>query len=205
MPLRSRLWARASNRTICSPISGRRVADNRQLEWIPGIEWMVLISEVEAKAKAGITLKDQIMRWHFADRSTRTISPLSQITVPQHIERGIAWVLQHLQTEDPTGPTYSPKILADAYNLDPAHPLILLAMSVFEDRPETKALWKKLSFPRFEKDARLAARAAEILLLDKDSENARKAAEIALQPPNATVADEDKARAVLDKITTSLR
>jgi len=67
-------------------------------------------------------------------------------------------------------------------------------------RPETKAVWKRLSFPRFEKDARLAARAAEILLIEKDRANARKAAEIALALPNATAADKFKAQAVLNQV-----
>ena len=86
---------------------------------------------------------------------------------------------------------------------DPGHPLILLTMSVLENRPETKALWKRLSFPRFEKDARLAARAVENLLIDKDPENTRKAAEIALSLPTTTEADKAKARAVLAKIKAS--
>ena len=62
-----------------------------------------------------------------------------------------------------------------------------------EDGLETKALWKRLSFPRIAHDARLAARAAEILQQDNDPENAKKAAEIALalEPDNA------KAKAVL--------
>jgi WD40 repeat protein len=181
-------------------LSGRRVADNGRLEWLSGPEWMALIKKVRAKAEKGITKKDQLMRWHFADPATRAISPFSQITVPQHIEREIDWVLEHPQTEKSDGPNYSPRILDEAYNLDPGHPLILLALSVFEDRPETKALWKRLSFPRFEKDARLAARAAEILLIDKDPENARKAAEMALKLPSATEADRAKAQVVIERI-----
>ncbi|MBL8298742.1 MAG: hypothetical protein JNN30_10405 [Rhodanobacteraceae bacterium] len=181
-------------------LSGRRIADNGQLESLPGPEWMALINQVKAGANRGTTRKDQLMRWHFADPATRTISPFSQITVPQHIEREIAWALEHLQTEKPYGTNYSPKILDEAYNLDPGHPLILLALSVFEARPETKALWKRLSFPRFEKDARLAVRAAEILLIDKDTDNARKAAELALNLPGATGDDKTKAQAVLAKL-----
>jgi hypothetical protein len=204
----ARIWDAQTAERLGAPItpedlialSGRRVADNGQLEWLPGPEWMALINKVKAQAEQGTAKKDQLMRWHFADPASRTISPFSQITVPQHIEREIAWVLEHPQTEDPKGPNYSPKILDDAYTLDPGHPLILLALSVFEDRPETKALWKRLSFPRFEKDARLAARAAEILLIDKDPENARKAAELALNLPTATDADKAKAQAVLAKI-----
>lgn len=203
-----RVWDANTSQSLGSPVSieeiialsGCHVADNGQLEWLPGPEWMALINKVKAQAQQGTTKKDQLMRWHFSDPATRTISPFSQITVPQHIEREIDWVLEHPQTERPDGPNYSPKILDDAYNLDPGHPLILLALSVFEDRPETKALWKRLSFPRFEKDARLAARAAEILLIDKDPENARKAAELALDLPSATDADKAKARAVLAQI-----
>jgi predicted oxidoreductase (fatty acid repression mutant protein) len=206
----ARIWDVQTAEMLGAPItpddlialSGRRVTDNGQLEWLPGPEWMALIKKVKAQAEQGTTKKDQLMRWHFADRATRTISPFSQITVPQHIEREIAWVLEHPQSGKPDGPNYSPKILDDAYNLDPGHPLILLALSVFEDRPETKALWKKLSFPRFDKDPRLAARAAEILLIDKDPENARKAAEIALAIPSATEEDKAKASAVLTKLNT---
>ncbi len=204
----ARLWDAQTAAALGAPVtaddlialSGRRVADNGQLEWLPGPQWFALINKVEAQSEKGTTKKDKVMRWHFADPATRTISPFSQITVPQYIEREIDWVLEHPQTEEPTDPNYSPKILDDAYNLDPGHPLILLALSVFEDRPETKALWKRLSFPRFAKDARLAARAAEILLIDKDPENARKAAEMALSLPNATEADKAKAQAVLAKI-----
>jgi dipeptidyl aminopeptidase/acylaminoacyl peptidase len=204
----ARIWDAQSADMLGAPVtaddlialSGRRVADNGQLEWLPGPELIALISKVRAKADQGTTKKDQLVRWHFADPATRTISPFSQITVPKHIEREIAWVLERPQTEETDGPNYSPKILNDAYNLDPGHPLILLALSVFETRAETKALWKRLSFPRFENDARLAARAAEILLIDKDPENASTAAHIALALPTARAEDRAKAQAVLNQI-----
>ena len=183
-------------------LSGRLVAGDGKLDLIAGPEWTAIIKASKAHAESEVTLKGKVMRWHFAARSTRPISPFSKITVRQHIEREIDWVLEYPQSADPDGPHFSPKILDDAYNLDPGHPLILLALSVFETRPETKALWKRLSFPRFDKDPRLAARAAEILLIDKDPTNARKAAEIALALSSATEEDKDKASAVLTKITT---
>ena len=157
-------------------------------------------NKVRIEVENGTNKKDQVMRWHFTAPAPRTISPFAQITVPQNIEREINWVLEQPQTEKPAGPNDSPKILDDACNLDPGHPLILLALSVLEKRAETKAVWKKLSFPGFEKDPRVAARAAEVLLIDKDPENARKAAEIALALSNATAADKAKARAVLENI-----
>lgn len=137
-----------------------------------------------------------LVSWHLSDPVARTITPFSSVTVYQQIEREINWVLEQYRS----GAHASKIDLDSAYKLHPGHPLILLALSVFETRPETKALWKRLSFPRFEKDARLAARAAEILLIDKDPDNARKAALIALSLPTATSEDKARAQAVLDQI-----
>jgi hypothetical protein len=161
---------------------------------------MAIIEKVKGEAEEGTATKHQVMRWHFADTSSRTISPFSQVSVQRYIERDIDWALQYYDLDKAKFYFDSRQILSDLYDLDPSHPLILLALSVFENRPETKALWKRLSYPRFEKDARLAARAAEILLIDKDPENARKAAEIALNLTSATDSDRQKAQAVLAQI-----
>jgi hypothetical protein len=165
-------------------LTGNRIADDGRLQGI-GVDDVVRWRDNYLARAPTRTDFDRLIRWHLADRATRTISPLSQLTAPEHIEREIGWALSHPQ-RDPDGPQYSGKILGDAYNLNLAHPLILFAMSVFEDRPETKALWKRLSFPRIAHDARLAARAAEILQQDHDPESAKKAAEIALslEPDN---------------------
>ena len=93
--------------------------------------------------------------------------------------RELKSVLAQRQTD--YKPLDSISILNNTYNLDPSHPLILFALSVFETHPETKALWKRLSFPRIEAQPEYATRAAEILQQDKDPENAMKAALIALK------------------------
>jgi len=174
-------------------LSGHKVADNGGI--VPLEREKILAWRKQALVSPISTDFERVMHWHLADRATRTISPFSEITVPVFIEREIAWALAHPADKD-----RNLSILGGAYNLDPAHPLILLAMSVAEDDSETKALWKSLSFPRFNKDPRLSARAAEILLQDKDPENARKAAQIALELPSAAAADKAKAQAVLDRI-----
>jgi WD40 repeat protein len=172
-------------------LGSKRVDDDGSLQDIDVKEIIPWRNEYLARAPTGTDL-DRVIRWHLADRATRTISPFSELTVPEHIEREIDWALAHPQ-RDSSKRQFSQEILNEAYNLNPAHPLILFALSVFEERPETKALWKRLSFPRIAHDARLAARAAEILQKDNDPENAKKAAEIALSlaPDNA------KAKAVL--------
>jgi hypothetical protein len=106
----------------------------------------------------------------------------------------------HAQAKNLTGANYSQQILEDAYNLDPGHPLTLLALSVFETHPESKSLRKRRSFPRSENDARLAAGAAETLLINKNPDNARKAAKLALKLPKAMDADRAKAQAGIENI-----
>ncbi len=71
-------------------------------------------------------------------------------------------------------------ILDAAYSLDPSHPLILFALSVFERNLTTRALYRDLGLKRLPADARLCARAAEILKLLRDPPRALIAAEKAL-------------------------
>lgn len=183
----------STNATIAAleSLGGQMAASDGSIVNVEAADILSWCRTIRAQTSTGTDF-DRVIRWHLADRAIRTISPFSKLTIPEHIEREIDWALSHPQRE-PDKPQYSDKILGDAYNLNPAHPLILFALSVFEDRPETKALWKRLSFPRIAHDARLAARAAEILQQDHDPESAKKAAEIAL----SLEPDNTKAKAVL--------
>ncbi len=177
--------------TALQHLSGKRVASDGRIEDVDNAEISQWRNDYLARTPTNTDF-DHLIRWRLADRATRTVSPFSVLTVSEHIEREIDWALAHPQ-RDPGKSQHSQKILDEAYALNPAHPLILFALSVFEDRPETKALWKRLSFPRIAHDARLAARAAEILQQDNDPENAKKAAEIAL----ALAPENVRAKAVL--------
>ena len=180
---------------------GRRVAENGRLEELNPEEMVEGRRQLSTIASVDSDFA-RVILWHLTDRTTRTISPFSELTVPEHIEREISWSLSHPEVDSqPLGlvgvDDSSRDILNDAYALDPSHPLILLALSVFEDRPETRKLWKELSMPRIEGDARIAARAAEILQQDNDPDYAARAAQIALdlEPGN------ERAQAVLDWAT----
>lgn len=180
-------------------LAGREVtADGRLVDMDPAA---VLQWRRSALTRArDYTEFDNLIRWHLADRATRTISPLSDITVSEYIDHEIDWALAHPQCRPFFGFPDDGRsaIIDDAYSIDPAHPLILFALAVFEERSETRVLLKQLGFRRIANDTRLAARAAEILLQDDDAGNARAAAEIALSldPSNA------RAKAVLVEIET---
>lgn len=116
---------------------------------------------------------DRLLRWYLADPRTRPISPRAALTVPQLIEREIDWGMAHPGRD-------AAEILDAAYDLDPSHPLILFALSAFAKNPATLALYRDLGLKRLPADARLCARAAEILRAAGDRPRALAAAEKAL-------------------------
>lgn len=86
-------------------------------------------------------------------------------------------------------------LLHDAYRTDPSHPLILLALSVFETDLATRRSWHCLSLARLGDDAGMATRAAEILAMDGEESMASIAARMALsRDPSLTAAKRWSAR-----------
>ncbi|MFZ5636159.1 MAG: hypothetical protein ACOY82_06180 [Pseudomonadota bacterium] len=75
-------------------------------------------------------------------------------------------------------PVKARELLASVYRADPSHPLILLAMSLFEDDAATKQSWQCISLRRLGDDADMSARASEILALSGQEAFARFAAEL---------------------------
>ncbi len=160
-------------------LAGRRVSDDGLLMDVPVEERLAWRDRLLAAPSDGSEW-DRLLRWHLADPRTRTISPHAALTVPQHIEREIDWVIAHPQAGD------NASILAAAYSLDPLHPLILFALSAVEENPATRTWYRDLGLKRLPADARLCARAAEILKLQGDRPRALAAAEkaLALDPRN---------------------
>jgi hypothetical protein len=154
-------------------LAGRRVSDNGLLVDVPLEERLAWRNRLVATPPDGSEW-DRLLRWYLADPRTRTISPRSTLTVPQHIEREIDWVMEHPQTGN------AASILDAAYTLDPTHPLILFALSTVVKNPATQALYRDLGLKRLPADARLCARAAEILKLQGDRPRALTAADKAL-------------------------
>lgn len=158
-------------------LSGVEIDSSGQLRELPLEEQLAMRDDLRRSA-TGNTAFDQVIRWHFADPYERTLSPFATPTVPQFIESAIAFALE----EDREGDDRSElrrQTLEDAYRTDPGHPLILLALSVFEEHPDTVRLWRELTLQRIATDARLAAKAAEILQREGDEGYGIRAADIA--------------------------
>jgi roadblock/LC7 domain-containing protein len=146
-------------------LAGRRVSGDGLLVDVPLQERLAWRDRFLAAPPDGSDW-DRLVRWYLADPRTRTVSARATLTVPQHIEREIDWVMAHRQDGN------AASILDAAYSLDPGHPLILLALGAFEKDPATRALYRKLGLERVSGDARLSARAAEILKVQGDGVSA---------------------------------
>jgi WD40 repeat protein len=173
-------------------LSGVSVDANGQLTALT-LDALLLARNVLRDSATADTTYDQVIRWHVADPFTRTVSPLVQQTVPQFIESAIDLAIS-VDRDDQYRVDESLNALEEAYRSDPGHPLILIALSAFEENPKTLRLWKELSLQRVASDARLATRAAELLQLQGDKDFARRTAEIALTLDQAR----QKAKSVIE-------
>lgn len=167
-------------------LSGVDIDGSGQLRELPLEEQLAMRDDLRRSA-TGNTAFDQVIRWHFADPYERTLSPFAMPTAPQFIESAIAFALEG-ERDDEDGNTLRRNALEEAYRADPGHPLILLALSVFEEHPDTVRLWRELTLQRIATDVRLAAKAAEILQREGDEEYGIRAADIArkFDPGNAS-------------------
>lgn len=203
-----RIWNTRGSAALESPVtgadlmalSGRQVAESGQLAWIEPTEWLARIEAVRKRSEAGRTDKDRLISWQLSDRTSRTISAFSELYTADEIERTIDWALKNDQPLRSFDEDALNGALGEAYNRDPGHPLILLALSVLESNDATRSLWIRLSFPRFANHPEIAARAAEILLLAKDWTSARRAAEIVLSASTSSESDRARAESVLSKL-----
>jgi len=157
-------------------LSGVEIDADGQLHELSSGERAQARDELRAAA-TGRTPFDNAIRWYFSDSATRTIAPLADQSVPAFIESAIAAALS-VNHDDEDHPRRARAWLDEAYRVDPGHPLILLALSAFEEHPETVRLWRELTLQRVASDSRLASRATEILQSAGDMKNAHRAAEI---------------------------
>jgi tetratricopeptide (TPR) repeat protein len=84
-----------------------------------------------------------LLRWKLSDPTSRTISFHSRTTAPEHIEREITWAISHLDDTK-----QAPNILTDAYDLDPGHPLIHLALAAIEENEVSREFLKNYGLKR---------------------------------------------------------
>lgn len=131
----------------------------------------------------------ELLRWHLADRRTRTIAPFTELPLPLHIRREIDWALAPARGRDGSSRRSAKLVLRDAYLADPADPLVLLALATEHPRADTRALWLHISARRLagSRDADTVARGAEILRQLDEPQAALSAAlsALRLQPTHA--------------------
>ncbi|HEY0793870.1 MAG TPA: protein kinase [Chthoniobacterales bacterium] len=95
-------------------------------------------------------IKDSLLaiavEWFLADPCTRAIHPGSTRTVPHFMFSTIDWGKVSGPARDP--PAFRKKALAEAYNLDPAFPLIHLALASVEADTDRAAFWRDFDLKR---------------------------------------------------------
>ncbi|MGB8169716.1 MAG: protein kinase [Chthoniobacteraceae bacterium] len=120
-----------------------------------------------------------LMRWSFSEPRARTISPNSPIKVSEHIEREINWALSHVRLENGTENPDARRVIEQAYEVDPSHPLIHFALAAFEKDKTAADFLRSYGLKHLPANAALCRKAASILLAQnaplEAAEAARKA------------------------------
>jgi WD40 repeat protein len=130
-------------------LGGKRIAPDGQIETLSGDE----LFKVEARLRPHMnedTDCARLLRWRLLTPEERPVDPYDTTTQAQAadliLRPGINWnEAQH------------------AYDLDPGHPLVHLALAAFEKDPLQADFLRRYSLDRLPNDAKLRQRAAEFL------------------------------------------
>jgi hypothetical protein len=101
---------------------------------------------LEEPGVRGSSLATRI-EWSLADERTRSINPTSRLTVPDFVLAAITW---RWNASDRARDIIAlqKKTLEEAYELDPAFPLIHLALAALEPEPERAAFLREFDLKR---------------------------------------------------------
>jgi WD40 repeat protein/serine/threonine protein kinase len=88
------------------------------------------------------------IEWALADERTRSINPTSRLTVPDFVLSAITWRQNASSRARDFFALQKKKILEEAYELDPAFPLIHLALAALEPEPERAAFLREFDLKR---------------------------------------------------------
>lgn len=129
----------------------KKVADDGRLQTAEGKDLFAGFSRRGPQSHL-----EQLLRWRYDANPPATIAPFSTTRLDDYLEREIDHTLR-------TAPADGQHRLARLYLHDPANPRILEAMSHFEPRADTKALWERLlTLRKFGTNARPTAPAAPV-------------------------------------------
>lgn len=158
-------------------ICGRRVDANGLLSdlTLPNrLEWFAKRQENSSEDEW-----DRWIRWRLQSPYDRTLSPSLSWTVTEHISQELLSSTRLLRGR--IGSVDTLRSIADsAYQLDPGHPLVQIALAAVETNQHTKAFYLDYALSHLPNDADLCASAAQLYRLNGENSYAIQAAQKAL-------------------------
>jgi WD40 repeat protein len=163
-------------------LAGRRINQDGEAVDIPHAELGPWRREILARDPGPGALWPGLLRWKLSDPARRTLGCQGRVSAAEHIEREITWAMAHLEQ---VLFTRNSGILTGAHALDPAHPLIHVALAAVEENPASRRLLREFGLKRLVADEAVAvqaehqsiagtyrAKAAVILWLQDDRQRA---------------------------------
>jgi WD40 repeat protein/class 3 adenylate cyclase/tRNA A-37 threonylcarbamoyl transferase component Bud32 len=130
-------------------LGGKRIAPDGQIETLSGDE----LRQLEAQLRPHMnedTDYARLLRWRLSTAEERPVDPYDTITQQEAADLIIRPDMNQYET-------------GHAYDLDPWHPLIHLAIAGFEEDPIRADFLRRYALDRLPNDARIRQRAAEFL------------------------------------------
>jgi hypothetical protein len=141
-------------------LGGKRIAPDGQIETLSGDELLKL----EARLRPHMNEDNdyaRLLRWRLLKAEDRPIDPYDTTTQEQAADLIIRPDMNEYEAEH-------------AYDLDPGHPLVQLALAGFEEDPIRADFLRRYSLDRLPNDSKLRQRAAEFLRNQGKEDLARK-------------------------------
>jgi predicted NACHT family NTPase len=142
-------------------LGGKRIAPDGEIETLSGDE----LGKLEARLQPHLTEDSdyaRLLRWRLLSQEQRPVDPYGKITRAQAADLIIRSDMNSAEARH-------------AYDLDPWHPLIHLALAGFEKDPIEADFLRRYSLDRLSNDPKLRRRAAEFLRKQGKEDLARAA------------------------------
>jgi hypothetical protein len=130
-------------------LGGKRIAPNGQIETLSGDELLKLETRLRPHMNEDIDYA-RLLRWRLLAPEQRPVDPYGITTLAEAADLIIRPDMNQYEAEH-------------AYDLDPWHPLIHLALAGFEENPIRADFLRRYSLNRLPNDPKLRERAAEFL------------------------------------------
>ncbi len=136
-------------------LGGKRIGGGGEVETLSGEEMGKLETEIRSHQNEDSDFA-RLLRWRLSNAAVRPVDPYDTITQVQACDLIIRPEMNEYEADH-------------AYNLDPWHPLIHLALAGFEKDPIRADFLRRYSLSRLPDDPKLRQRAAEFLEQEVDA------------------------------------